>query len=297
LESVDPFLLPYKSVFNAISVTLEDEVSITTTEDSISLILGEDVLILPIEHVTVFPKMQEIGETKELAIKEDFITALKVAIKFQESSELKPMINGVLLKFLPDKTCDIIGTNAEYVYKKNLPYAEDGDYHLTQVFVDAIKEGDTLMLNEQFVGLKNDDTIITCLLNDRKFVNVGAYYQQDITPNFSFSLSELLPKLNMIISQQVKSYSGTTLKLSENSFIVYFRDKDSDKSYSSKAIKCINDSEVKEISFQTQALKDILLSCETDNIQMFISSAERPIYIIAENIQNILSPQVNNAVK
>jgi DNA polymerase III sliding clamp (beta) subunit (PCNA family) len=104
---VEPFLLPYKSVFNAIAVTLEDEVSITTTDDSISLLLGEDTLNLPIERITIFPKMQEIGETKILAIKEDFITALKVAIKFQEASELKPMINGVLLKFLPDNTCDI----------------------------------------------------------------------------------------------------------------------------------------------------------------------------------------------
>jgi DNA polymerase III sliding clamp (beta) subunit (PCNA family) len=295
--NVEPFLLPYKSVFNAIAVTLEDEVSITTTEDSISLLLGEDTLNLPIERITIFPKMQEIGETKILAIKEDFITALKVAIKFQEASELKPMINGVLLKFLSDNTCNIIGTNAEYVYKKNLPYAESGEYHLTQVFVDAIKTGDTLMLNEQFIGLKNEDTVITCLLNDRKFVNVGAYYQQDITPNFSFSLSDLLPKLNMIISQQVKAYSTTTFKLSSTSFKIHFEDKDFDKSYSSKAIKCINDSEVKDISFQTQALKDILLSCETDNIQMFLSGPSKPAYIIAENINNILSPQVKNAVQ
>lgn len=295
--NVEPFLLPYKSVFNAIAVTLEEEVSITTTEDSISLLLGEDTLNLPIERIAIFPKMQEIGETKILAIKDDFITALKVAIKFQEANESRPMINGVLLKFLTDNTCNIIGTNAEYVYKKNLPYAESGEYHLTQVFVDAIKTGDTLMLNEKFVGLKDNDTVITCLLNDRKFVNVGAYYQEDITPNFGFSLIELLPKLNMIISQQVKSYSGTTLKLSENSFIVYFKDKDSDKSFSSKAISCINNTDVKEISFQTQALKDILLSCETDNIQMLISAAESPIYIIAENIQNILSPQVNNSSK
>jgi DNA polymerase III sliding clamp (beta) subunit (PCNA family) len=294
---VEPFLLPHKPIFNAIAVTLEDEVSITTKDDSISLLLGEDTLNLPIERITIFPKMQEIGETKILAIKDDFIAALKVAIKFQEASELRPGINGVLLKFLPDNTCYIAATNAEYIYKKTLPYNEVGEYHLTQAFVDAIKTGDTLMLNEQFVGLKDNDTVITCLLNSRRFVNVDEYYQNEIIPNFSFSLNDLLPKLNIIISQQIKEYSTTTFRLLQTSFKIHFEDKDFDKSYSSKAIKCVNNSDVKEISFQTRALKDILLSCEADNIQMFIDSAERLIYIISDNTNNILSPQVKNAVK
>ena len=284
------FVFKFSDLSKLLPNLIGEEIELFLEDLNIKLTCGKQKFWFAVEDATHFPEMLKTKNAISVDVAQDFIDALQEAVKHETKTD--PRAEGCCINFNDDSTVDVVGTNKDKLFWINLPYAGQGQYHVTTQFVNAINYPGTLKIDQRNITLESISNTISCVLIDQPYINFKFPFRVGMEPNFYFSRSEMLLNLDSILCFGDEIFTEAKMVLTADK-INFNYEKDTIRG-AELSMPCRNESPVENISFNAAFLKSILLAQPTNEVSAMITDKSKPMFIIAPSIKNFISPLVNN---
>lgn len=288
------FLFPYKEG-TAITGSLANQ--------PIMLIIGKDITIETdkehfrlgaAEAIATFPQKKELESTFKIDGDNEFLYAMKSALKCVDAGELTVITDNVCID-IRDKLVSVVATDKHvlYRYKKKTEEKTRFSGMVDDKFIRAISHFESAEIygNEEYIVAKSGDTEVITRQAEGKYVDYMMLFGE-YELNCTVSPKDLIAAMNSILSFENKFYHACILEFAEGRILIRYDDADTNKHYDTE-IKAEHKVETEKICLNAAFLKKMMsMVSHEEVIKMSVAGVNRIVHIDTEdkNTNLIINP-------